>query len=552
MLKKHTFFSLQRLVAVLFLFVMALSGCDSTSTPVSSSLLTLTPTPTPPAPTLTPPSPPPQPTNTPAPPDVTVTWTPAVSDSVEVGQEIAFVVETETQNVQFQWSAINGTLSPSEGSAVIYTAPGIEGVDIVTLEASNEGGTITEHISFNVVAPPTDTSPPTPIPIPTPTVPNAVVGDSDLHLRSGPGIVYVVITTLSPGQVLTVTGRNDDATWLQVTTDQAQEGWVAADFVTLNLPAEEISTAPPPPTPTPSPEQITAVSPSPPPTLLPGQTPAVSPSSTPTLLPGQTPTVPSPTPTLLPGQTPTVPPPTPTLPSEQTPTVPPPTPTSPTEPSPTVPLPPSPTPPPVDLMGKVCQIKSGWDTNTIFLRQTEFNALGLPIGTKVTVAVLDAGTSIEEVTLSLDSRLEICSVRLAKSLREALGVNTDTAVESVRDRPDRQFGIIPTSPPSNEEAIDFQGKVCMIKSGQDTNTIFLRQPEYNAFGIPAGTTVIVTVLDTGKTVKNVTLGLDSSLATCSMRLAKSLRGALEVADDTDIDSPGDRPDRQFSIRLSQP
>ena len=140
--EKRAFIIPRGCIIAILLLGMVLISCDPASTPVPTPLPTDTPRPVPPAPTPTLPA-------------VTVTWTPNVSD-VEVGQEIAFIVETEGQNVQFRWSAINGMLSASEGSAVIYTAPDTEGVDIVTLEASNDGGTTVEHISFNVVARPTD------------------------------------------------------------------------------------------------------------------------------------------------------------------------------------------------------------------------------------------------------------------------------------------------------------------------------------------------------------------------------------------------------------
>jgi hypothetical protein len=206
----------------------------------------------------------------------------------------------------------------------------------------------------------------------------------------------------------------------------------------------------------------------------------------------------------------------------------------------------------LSFTGKVCQINSGWDTNSIFLRQAEFDALGLPIGTRVTVVVLDTSEVVENVTLSLNSDLKVCSVRLAGRLRGGLGVGADTDIEPESERPDRSFNIAQALPPANNESIDFQGRVCMVKSGQDTNTVFLRQPEFDTFGVPAGTTVSITVVDTGKTAENVTLGLDSGLVTCVVRLPERLRGTLGVADDTGIDSPEERPDHQFSIRLPQP
>jgi uncharacterized protein YgiM (DUF1202 family) len=89
---------------------------------------------------------------------------------------------------------------------------------------------------------PTPRATPTDTPTPTHTpVPDAVVV-APLNLRSGPGTAYDIISTLSPGQTLTVTGRIADASWLQVNTDQMQEGWVVnrANLVTLNLPAEQI------------------------------------------------------------------------------------------------------------------------------------------------------------------------------------------------------------------------------------------------------------------------------------------------------------------------
>lgn len=90
------------------------------------------------------------------------------------------------------------------------------------------------------------------------------------------------------------------------------------------------------------------------------------------------------------------------------------------------------------------------------------------------------------------------------------------------------------------------GKVCRINQGQDTNTIFLRQAEFSALGLPEGTKVTVTVLDTGKSRENVTLGLASDVVECTIRMSESLRTDLGLADDTDLPVEN-RPTRQFSI-----
>jgi hypothetical protein len=241
------------------------------------------------------------------------------------------------------------------------------------------------------------------------------------------------------------------------------------------------------------------------------------------------------TPTATPTSTPTA---TPTVTSTPPPTA---------TPTPTA----SPTPTPPQFAGKVCQVKRGWDANTIFLRQAEFEALGLPIGTRVTVAVLDTGGTAENVTLSLNSDLEVCSVRLSKPLRKDLKVDTDIDIEPESDRPDHPFYIIQVLPPANEPSISFVGKVCMI-GGQytDTETIYLRKTEFDAFEVPAGTTVNVTVLDTGKT-EQVTLDLDKDVTTCAVRLSERLRKALGVAVDI-TPEPTLRPDHLFTIDLPRP
>jgi hypothetical protein len=99
------------------------------------------------------------------------------------------------------------------------------------------------------------------------------------------------------------------------------------------------------------------------------------------------------------------------------------------------------------VSGKVCMIEEGQDTNTIFLRQAEFDILGRPTGTRVIVTVLDTERSIENISISLDDTLVVCTVRLSSPLREALGVAEDTDIEPSENRPDRQFEIIPISSP---------------------------------------------------------------------------------------------------------
>ena len=56
------------------------------------------------------------------------------------------------------------------------------------------------------------------------------------NLRQGPGLEYSVIKTIERAEVpLTVVGRNEARTWLEVMVDETQRGWLAAGLVEANL-----------------------------------------------------------------------------------------------------------------------------------------------------------------------------------------------------------------------------------------------------------------------------------------------------------------------------
>lgn len=57
---------------------------------------------------------------------------------------------------------------------------------------------------------------------------------SPANFRKGPGVGYGIISGLDPGTKVTLTGRNDDATWFQVQKSDGTEGWIFADLLTVN------------------------------------------------------------------------------------------------------------------------------------------------------------------------------------------------------------------------------------------------------------------------------------------------------------------------------
>jgi hypothetical protein len=110
-----------------------------------------------------------------------------------------------------------------------------------------------------VVVIPTATPSPTPTPVPptptsTPTPGPQLTAASTVNIRSGPGTNYPVITALPPNLVVPITGRNNEASWWQISNAGGTTGWVANAVVqasnTANVPV--VVAPPPPPTPTPA------------------------------------------------------------------------------------------------------------------------------------------------------------------------------------------------------------------------------------------------------------------------------------------------------------
>ncbi len=94
---------------------------------------------------------------------------------------------------------------------------------------------------------PTDT--PTPEPSPTSVGPVAVVQSASINVRAGPGTGHAAITAGRKGDLLPVTGRNADGSWLEITLPDGRSGWIAATLVQLNVSTGEVAVAKTIPTP---------------------------------------------------------------------------------------------------------------------------------------------------------------------------------------------------------------------------------------------------------------------------------------------------------------
>jgi uncharacterized protein YgiM (DUF1202 family) len=71
--------------------------------------------------------------------------------------------------------------------------------------------------------------------------PTAVVTTGALNVRSGPGLTFSRVTVIQQGHVVTLLGRNANASWAQVRTAAGVTGWVNASLI---QPAVALTTLP--------------------------------------------------------------------------------------------------------------------------------------------------------------------------------------------------------------------------------------------------------------------------------------------------------------------
>lgn len=125
-------------------------------------------------------------------------------------------------------------------------------------------------------------------------------------LRNGPGATFAILGTIPVGTRVTVVGRNEDSTWLQVIPPSGIQGWVPIDFVDVagdisKLVIGEAGRGPSVAIPTRVPGPALALTSTPVPPAAATATQALLPTAIP--LP-PTPTAPAPTETPLPPMTP--------------------------------------------------------------------------------------------------------------------------------------------------------------------------------------------------------------------------------------------------------
>jgi uncharacterized protein YraI len=64
--------------------------------------------------------------------------------------------------------------------------------------------------------------------------PHGSVSAWKLNVRLGPGTGYPIVTTVSYRELLGLTGRTYDSSWLRIRRDEGQQGWVSAYYMVVS------------------------------------------------------------------------------------------------------------------------------------------------------------------------------------------------------------------------------------------------------------------------------------------------------------------------------
>jgi spore germination protein YaaH len=192
------------------------------------------------------------------------------------------------------WSGkeIDRLTTPLSDPRLVWVAPEAEGKYTITAALSSDNGqTVTVQgqtvvqvggsVPQTPTATPTPTpedsgekeaeATPTPTPEPTPTPTKeveiseteaeAVVSNSLLNLRSGPGTNYDRVGQVRQGTKLKVLGKNAEGTWIKIETPGGTEAWVILTYVDINVSLDSVAVAQAPAAPTPGPKPTSAAPP---------------------------------------------------------------------------------------------------------------------------------------------------------------------------------------------------------------------------------------------------------------------------------------------------
>ena len=182
------------------------------------------------------------------------------------------------------WSGetIDNLTTPLSDPRMVWVAPEEEGKYTIIAALSSDNGQTTTvqgqtvvQVDSDATAPtptptptsetetqpePEETPEPTPTPTPTKEIEisqakaEAVVTNSLLNMRAGPGTNYARVGQVRQGTKLEILGKNAAGTWIKIKTPGGTEAWVILTYVDVNVSLDTLSTLEAPTAPTPAPQ----------------------------------------------------------------------------------------------------------------------------------------------------------------------------------------------------------------------------------------------------------------------------------------------------------
>jgi uncharacterized protein YraI len=158
---------------------------------------------------------------------------------------VVIIVVLFFQGIAKLWQWIRGQLTPAGNVGPAKKSGGYLGI-IVTIGAlvfvivlsalSDSSSTPTLTRTPRATTTITTSKPLTPRPTKTPRHVRlqACVTNSTVRIRKGPGTDYEQIGGMASGTCMSIQGRNTDASWVYMVSEDGKAGWVAASLLTID------------------------------------------------------------------------------------------------------------------------------------------------------------------------------------------------------------------------------------------------------------------------------------------------------------------------------
>jgi len=112
-------------------------------------------------------------------------------------------------------------------------------LDPTRIDAGNRLATCLPPTATPTITP---TSTSTPTPLPPGAIQARYTQEGRFNVRMGPGFNYPIVALVDAGALFTVTGRTQDATWLEVVDTAGQTVWVLSELVDTDYPVSAAAT----------------------------------------------------------------------------------------------------------------------------------------------------------------------------------------------------------------------------------------------------------------------------------------------------------------------